>query len=67
MEADHIHNLPDLVRHYLPDKLWYYWNAERPAFIARAAEVGSGTEDLEEIWQRLAVHAANQPEPALTK
>ncbi len=29
IEADHIHNLPDLLRRYNYHKIKYYWNSER--------------------------------------
>jgi hypothetical protein len=31
-EADHIHNLPDLVANYYGDGLRYYWEVEKPSF-----------------------------------
>ena len=33
VESDHIHNLPDLLADYTPEKLHYYWNVERPEYI----------------------------------
>ncbi len=36
-QANHIHNLPDLLRRYSPRKLKYYWNTERSAFIRQRA------------------------------
>ena len=49
-QADHIHNLPDLLRRYSPRKLKYYWNRERPLFIS-----GMGGQPLvfEELWAEL--------------
>ncbi len=32
-EADHLHNLPDLLDDYDPEKLLYYWQVERPQYI----------------------------------
>jgi hypothetical protein len=29
IEADHIHNVPDLLAHYSPERFNYYWNVER--------------------------------------
>jgi hypothetical protein len=49
-EADHIHNLPDLLRRYSPRKLIYYWNVERPAYIRR---MGGGPMVFEELWAEL--------------
>ena len=33
LHADHLHNLPSLIDHYSPDRLRYYWEAERPGFM----------------------------------
>jgi hypothetical protein len=53
--ADHVHNLPDLLARYSPDKLRYYWEVERPAFMAVCkSEEFTGWED---IWVRLKPHA----------
>jgi len=51
VESDHIHNLPDLLADYTPEKLHYYWNVERPEYIRHV-----GVDQLdgwEELWQRL--------------
>jgi hypothetical protein len=37
-EADHIHNLPDLLENYSMEKLCYYWNVERVAYVERMAD-----------------------------
>jgi hypothetical protein len=31
--ADHAHNLPELIRCYKPELLFYYWEVERPCFL----------------------------------
>jgi hypothetical protein len=31
IEADHIHNLPNLLANYSPELLRFYWTVERPA------------------------------------
>jgi len=49
-EADHIHNLPDLLRRYSPRKLRYYWNSERTAYINR---MGGQPIVFEELWAEL--------------
>ena len=33
IEADHIHNLPEMVRNFSHSALLYYWDVERPSFI----------------------------------
>jgi len=51
LEADHIHNLPGLLADYTPQKLYYYWNAERPDYVRKVGvdqAVG-----FEELWQYL--------------
>ena len=49
-QADHIHNLPDLLRRYSPRKLKYYWERERPLFISR---MGGQPLMFEELWAEL--------------
>ncbi len=52
VEADHIHNLPQLLRHFSFDLLHFYWEIERPAYIGRTS-----ADDLamfEPLWIRLA-------------
>jgi hypothetical protein len=48
-EADHIHNLPALLRDYSIDRLQYYWNAERPSYLAH----GGSSPAFEPIWAEL--------------
>lgn len=52
-EADHLHNLPDLLREYSPAKLKYYWDVERPSYISRISEHG-GVVAFDTLWQSLA-------------
>ena len=50
-EADHLHNLPALLQDFAPERLQYYWDAERPAFMSQLS-----SEELpswEPLWQRL--------------
>jgi hypothetical protein len=67
IEADHIHNLPDLVRDYRPERLRYYWDIERPSFIAQVPESERG--DLEPLWNEMAEliqrHGIPERTPAL--
>jgi hypothetical protein len=51
VEADHIHNLPDLLATYSPEKLSYYWNVERTQYIAMVD--GDRLKDWEPLWNRL--------------
>jgi hypothetical protein len=55
-ESDHIHNLPDLLANFTPDKLAYYWNAERPANVGHiGVEQSAG---WEEHWNQLGEQVA---------
>jgi len=51
VEADHVHNLPDLLADYSPEKLQYYWDVERPSFLDSTAE-GDHVQ-FEALWQQL--------------
>jgi hypothetical protein len=54
IESDHIHNLPDLMVHYSPERLAYYWDVERPSYISQTS-----APDLtvwEPLWQQLNEH-----------
>ncbi len=51
MDADHLHNLPDLIADYSADRLQYYWDVERPSFAARC-DPGE-LRFWEEQWERL--------------
>jgi len=33
--ADHLHNIPSLIEDLSPDRLLYYWEAERTTFIEK--------------------------------
>jgi hypothetical protein len=51
VESDHLHNLPELLADYTPDKLSCYWNAARPSYIEQIGldqSIG-----WEELWQQL--------------
>jgi hypothetical protein len=67
MEADHIHNLPDLLRHYSPDLLAYYWNAQRVGYIAEADRLGVGIDGFAPLWERLRPYIIDAGERAITK
>ena len=51
-EADHIHNLPGLLADYSPDRLAYYWDAERPAYL----DAGGTAARFQELWDQLWRH-----------
>lgn len=66
MEADHVHNLPELLRSYSPDLLAYYWKASRPAFMAQAADAGVYIQDFETLWERLRPYVSDAAVPVVT-
>ena len=49
-EADHVHNLPDLVAHFAPDRLRYYREVEAPAYADRWP---AGRTVFQPLWDRL--------------
>jgi hypothetical protein len=49
IEADHLHNLPALLQTLQLDRLSYYYNVERPAYIKQVNDV----EQFEPQWERL--------------
>ncbi len=51
VEADHLHNVPELLGRYRPELLRYYWDVERAAFLRQCG--GVGTEVFEGSWRRL--------------
>lgn len=51
IESDHIHNLPDLLADYTPDKLSYYWNVERPSYLEQIGLDQSA--GWEQLWHLL--------------
>jgi hypothetical protein len=54
LEADHIHNLPDLLADFSADRLAYYWNCERAAYIAQIPE--NQLAGWESLWRQLGAH-----------
>jgi hypothetical protein len=50
LEADHLHNLPMLVRSLRRDELLFYYNVERPAFLDRTE---ANTDDFRPLWSEL--------------
>ena len=49
--GQHLHNLPKLIRKYSPQRLDYYWEAERPPFIRRVGQ--KSLPPFAAAWQRL--------------
>ena len=66
-EAEHIHNLPELLQGYSPGLLDHYWNAQRACYIAESARLGGNAEGFQELWEQLRPHVTNIKGPALVK
>jgi hypothetical protein len=57
--ADHMHNVPDLLAHYTPDLLCFYWEVEVPCFIGELERIGEPPQSpfwehwkMVETWHR---------------
>ena len=61
-EADHLHNLPDLLTDFSLDRLKYYWDIERPAFLHRCGESATAFEPL---WQQLVTYFGDESAQAV--
>src|SRR5947208_2645496 len=57
IEADHLHNLPALIASFDPDRLAYYWDAEREAFLRHSKP--EDTSVFEALWKALGRHMAS--------
>ena len=57
VEADHIHNLPGLLLDYLPGRLRYYLDAERPGYLKAIG--GSPDGEFARLWAELDEAAAS--------
>src|SRR5262249_25270259 len=53
VEADHLHNLPDLLHDFSIDLLKYYWQVTRPNYAAQSAQNGIGISVMDPLWSRL--------------
>src|SRR5262245_28419251 len=51
VEADHVHNLPELIAHYTPEQLDYYWTTERPGYLAHTRPEQAAP--FRPLWERL--------------
>ena len=51
VEADHLHNLPDLVQSLRPEEILYYYNIERTGFLHSTT---SNTDEFKPQWEQLA-------------
>lgn len=55
-EADHIHNLPGLLADFSQERLAYYWEIERTAYVASTPE--ESLQGWYPLWERLRPHVA---------
>jgi hypothetical protein len=53
IEADHIHNVPDLLAHFSPERLAYYWAVERTSYINQTAPAQLAV--WEPLWRELQI------------
>ncbi len=60
IEADHLHNLPDLLRDFSRPKLAYYWEVERESFIAQTPREHLAV--FEPLWNELRPHVGTTRE-----
>jgi hypothetical protein len=53
IESDHIHNVPDLLAHFSPERLAYYWDVERTSYISQTAPPQLAV--WEPLWRELQI------------
>ncbi len=59
VEADHIHNLPAILKDFSADALKYYWEIERPSFMSKTSDLGA----FEDSWKKLHAFARSAGKP----
>jgi hypothetical protein len=58
VEANHVHNLPRLLKHYDAQELEYYLNVTRRTYLEQLAKLPhSNIHAYDPLWARLAKHA----------
>jgi hypothetical protein len=65
IEADHIHNLPDLLTTYSPDLLRHYWDLERTAYMSQTSPADMAS--FEPLWRRLGPYCDNLADQPLAR
>lgn len=63
VEVNHIRNLPELLQDFSLDKLRFYWETERRAYLGQVAPVEST--GFESLWDHLAEWVEQSPETAV--
>jgi hypothetical protein len=66
VEADHLHNLPELLSDFSLEKLQYYMHAEKPGYISQCSALKAGVEDFEPMWRFLGRQISKMESMALT-
>jgi hypothetical protein len=56
LEADHLHNLPELLNDFSAERLKYYWDIERPSFMRQSSSAERAM--FEPLWDQLAKQVA---------
>src|SRR5258708_6746889 len=58
IESDHLHNIPSLLQDYSPDRLLYYWEAERVDYIKLSPP--EAITFWQENWNNLSAHVDSE-------
>jgi hypothetical protein len=59
LEAEHVHNLPELIRSFDPKYLRIYLDLTRPSFVEAMRETpGGDVRQYQELWMKLERMAA---------
>jgi len=59
IEADHLHNIPQLIQSLNLEQLLYYYSIERPAFLS---SIASNTNQFKSYWEHLAQLIHKKPD-----
>ncbi len=52
IEADHLHNLPALLKDYTPELLKFYWDTERSSFLNQSST--ESVSQFDPLWEEVA-------------
>ncbi len=53
MQADHVHNIPTLLKNYTPTFLRFYLEIEVPIYVRKCHESGRSCKSFEPHWTSL--------------
>jgi hypothetical protein len=65
LEADHLHNLPDILQIPKTDLLAHYYNVHRPAFMGLARDTSAFESDWLQLGAILEKHAQESARPPI--